>query len=429
VENPTTETRSEEVQEILSYSPGWILRWGVASILSILLLMLFVSWFVKYPDIISSRITITNSAPPVGLVARTSGKLSLYVGEGDSVKNDAYLGAIENPANVQDVVSLREELVSIRAVLTDPAKRMRFKFNRNLMVGELQPEYSNFLQCLTDDESFLRTHYHSRKTASIQRQISLCEKLTTKLTDQKEILAKELELASQKHNGDKALFDKNLISRVEWVSSENAYLTQKYALENAESNIISNNIQLQEFEKIMLDIDQQFRDTERTLLVALRESLKKLLSQITAWEQKYVLKSPIDGHVSFFKFRNNNQFVNSGNEVMTVFPASNNMIGRIFLPQAGAGKLKVGQRVNIQLDNYPYREFGIVYGEVNLISPVSRENQYCIDLRLPRGLRTSYDRILEFKHEMQGNADIITEDLRLIQRLFNQLNSILKNST
>jgi mRNA-degrading endonuclease HigB of HigAB toxin-antitoxin module len=45
---------------------------------------------------------------------------------------------------------------------------------------------------------------------------------------------------------------------------------------------------------------------------------------------------------------------------------------------------------------------------------------YTINVSLPNGLKTSYNKDLDFKAEMQGQADIITKDLRLIERIFNQ---------
>jgi response regulator RpfG family c-di-GMP phosphodiesterase len=47
-----------------------------------------------------------------------------------------------------------------------------------------------------------------------------------------------------------------------------------------------------------------------------------------------------------------------------------------------------------------------------------------LDVSLPNGINTSYDKKIEFQQEMIGNADIITEDLRLIERLFHQFKDI-----
>ena len=95
------------------------------------------------------------------------------------------------------------------------------------------------------------------------------------------------------------------------------------------------------------------------------------------------------------------------------------------LPQSGAGKVRTGQRVHIKLDNYPYNEFGLVDGYVETVSQISRENAFLLTVILPEGLTTSFQKKLEFKQEMQGIAEVVTEDLTLIDRLFYQFRSLL----
>ena len=56
--------RSEEVIEILTEVPNWMIRWGNLLFLSIILTLLLISWFVKYPDIITSEAIITTQIPP-----------------------------------------------------------------------------------------------------------------------------------------------------------------------------------------------------------------------------------------------------------------------------------------------------------------------------------------------------------------------------
>ena len=47
-------------------------------------------------------------------------------------------------------------------------------------------------------------------------------------------------------------------------------------------------------------------------------------------------------------------------------------------------------------------------------------------MSLPNILITTHDKEIEFKQEMQGVAEIITEDLRLIERVFYQFKEIFK---
>ena len=43
--NQDIEIRSEEVQEILSFVPNWMIRWGNSLFLLLIIMLLFISWF------------------------------------------------------------------------------------------------------------------------------------------------------------------------------------------------------------------------------------------------------------------------------------------------------------------------------------------------------------------------------------------------
>ena len=92
--------RSEEVQDILTKIPHWIIRWGSLVVLVILMLLFLVSWVVKYPDIITTEITITTQIPPEKLVAKTSGKIQvILIDDKAKVNKNTPLAVIENAAN------------------------------------------------------------------------------------------------------------------------------------------------------------------------------------------------------------------------------------------------------------------------------------------------------------------------------------------
>ena len=65
-------------------------------------------------------------------------------------------------------------------------------------------------------------------------------------------------------------------------------------------------------------------------------------------------------------------------------------------------------------------------GRVESISLTPRNNLYLVEVSLPKGLVTTYNKKLELKNEMSGTAEIITEDLRLIERLFYQVRAIIR---
>ena len=66
-----------------------------------------------------------------------------------------------------------------------------------------------------------------------------------------------------------------------------------------------------------------------------------------------------------------NQHINAGEVLLNIVPEETASItGKILLPAQGAGKVKVGQTVNVKFDGYPHLEFGMVRGKVKNISLV-----------------------------------------------------------
>jgi hypothetical protein len=161
--------------------------------------------------------------------------------------------------------------------------------------------------------------------------------------------------------------------------------------------------------------------------LALTEANNNLLGAIDVWELNYLVKSPIEGEITFSKFWSKNQNVAKGEIVFTVIPGKESkLLGKVQLKRIGSGKVKPGQQVNIKFDNYPYMEYGMVEGRVNRISKVPTNDNYALEVDLPKGLVSSYGVNFEFNNEIQGTAEIVTEDMRLIQRIFNPIKSLFK---
>ncbi|APZ44832.1 HlyD family secretion protein [Polaribacter reichenbachii] len=107
---------------------------------------------------------------------------------------------------------------------------------------------------------------------------------------------------------------------------------------------------------------------------------------------KYLLKSEINGKVSFLNYWSENQTVNQGDLVLTIMPKQNSgFIAKLKTPAQNLGKVRTGQLVNIKLNNYPDYEFGVLKGQIKSISEISdNEGFYTIDVDLPKKLITTY---------------------------------------
>jgi len=424
------EIRSVEVQEILGFIPHWIIRWGITVLFLVIFFVLVGSWFFKYPDIISSTIVLTTENPPATLVARTSGKIDeLFVQDNQEVREGESIAIIENATNHNHLIELKEKLQILTSFFNhfDNPLPESPQFDKNYSLGGLQSSYAGFLKSYADYRHFIELNSYRRRIDSYKAQISRHNLLYKQLELQKKILEEELNLSSQQYERTKALHKDGIISESDFGTAESTFLQKKYSFEGAKTNLANSSIRISQLEQSVLDLELQYEAEKKRLELALGQAYENLTGQIAQWEQDYLLKAPISGVVTFTKYWSINQNVKAGDKVVTIIPKEGGkLIGKVVLPIRGSGKVKVGQRVNIKFANYPHMDYGIVWGVIKSKSLVASDNFYSMEVHLPDGLLTSYNKTLEFNQEMQGIAEIITEDIRLLERIFKPIKSILE---
>ena len=143
-EHKNIELRSEEVQEVMGQIPSWIIRSGISLLFIIVIALVIGSCFFRYPDVISTQMTLTSHEPVAPLVARTSGKIcKLYVEDGEIVHSKQLLIVLENPAITDDVLLLEQELQ--RFLYTPDSLIWHLLKEKELMLGDIQNTYTDLL--------------------------------------------------------------------------------------------------------------------------------------------------------------------------------------------------------------------------------------------------------------------------------------------
>ena len=426
------ELRSDDVQEILGTPPSWILRWGITFIFMGVVMLGVVSYIVKYPDIIHAPVQITTNVPPVPVVSRSTGYLSkLLVKEGDTVKQGDLLVVMQNSANYEDVFRLEKQLKSLDS-LNDIVLRM-YEPDANLILGDLQLNYSTFVQILKEFQFKQESNYTKQSTTQIEQQIKSTNKQKQLEFEKLSSVQSNLELAKQQFARKQILYSEKAISRDQLEEGKKEIFAYEQSLKNIRSTmeeLDGRNLQLQ---KSIMELQQNSQTTNSSQYNNLVESVNQLKTAIARWKLTYLMTAPIDGKISFFNnYWAENQDIKEGVEVMAVLPlnssVNSDMVGFAELHMSGSGKVKEGQRVVIKFDSYPYQEYGVVEGKV-MQKALLPKNDKAISVRisLPQGLKTSYHKTLKFEQQMQGSGEIITEERRFIERMFDKLISVFKN--
>lgn len=421
------ELRSEDVQEILTRVPSWMIRRGSVFFLLLILGVLFLSWMIRYPDILMSEAIITTQVPPQKEYAKVSGTITaMLVNNGDTVQPRASLAVIENTANYQDVLVLQTVIDTVKIDKED----FRFPFDKLpiLFLGEMESQFATLENTYRNYRLNKELHpFDNQKIndslIASETKMRLKGLLSKQKTSQSELRFKKKELVRYKK-----LYTKGVISEQEYETKQLNYLSAKKATSDIK-------IAISQLKEGVGNATKQLQETrinstreETQLFKQTIQSYLQLKKALKDWQQKYVLQSNINGKVSFMKVWSKNQYVNNGDLVFTIIPTENSSyLAKLKTPVQNSGKIKIGQDVNIKLANYPDTEFGMLKGSLSHIALIPDiEGYYTIDVALPTNLITTYNKIIPFKQEMPATAEIITEDLRLIERFFYQFREVFK---
>jgi len=421
------ELRSTEVQEILGQIPSWIVRWGIGLIFLVVAAFMIGSFFFRYPEVIKAPIVITTENPPSYALAKSNGKITeLYVEDKQLVNPGQKLLMIENPANSNDVFEIKSKLSDFQNFLQDFDTLHYFWPDKNYLLGEVQPYFSGFLRNYKDYISFLRIDYYKRKVKLAKEELEKYRIYYNRLYIQRNLLEEELEIIVEQTGREKKLFMENVIPPSEYEKSKSALLQKRREFEQSRINLSSLDIDISNLEQEILEYELSYLENKKDLEFQLTESFFNLNSQIAWWEQSYLLKSSGYGQVSFNKYWAIDQNVSVGDKVVSIIPdLPGEIIGKINLSLKRSGKVETGQKVNIKLDNFPYMEYGMLKGKVRSISLVPSDNYYVVEINLPDSLITYHNIRLEFGQEMQGLAEIITNERSLLSRIMEPFRYII----
>ncbi len=420
--------RSEEVQEILTRVPHWMIRWGNLLILALILLLLFLSWMLKYPDTIPAQAIITTEAPLQKEQANVSEKIeAILVKEGDTVPEGTPLAILRNTANYLDVFTLKRVIDTI----TINNRQIEFPFDQLppiLELGDIQTNYATFENSYI--EYSLNKELQPYSDENLANQISLSElyRRQESILSQKKREKNALNFKKKDYDRQQELYDKGSISQQEFEQSEIEYLRFENQYKNYDTQLSQIKENISNAKKTSKGTEFNQQREEISLRNKVIQSFDQLKKSIKDWELRYLLQSDIEGRVSFSNYRFENQNVTAGDIVFIVIPIqeSSSYVAKIKAPTQNSGKIKISQKAIIKLENFPDDEFGMLEGTVDYISMLpDKDGFYLIDVKLEKRLITTYNKEIPFQQEMRGSVEIITEDLRLIERFFYQFRSLI----
>ncbi|MEO1260952.1 MAG: HlyD family efflux transporter periplasmic adaptor subunit [Bacteroidota bacterium] len=421
--------RQDDIEAIIGNPPGWTLRWGMTVLFFCMALLLTISWFVSYPDIVEAPTVLTTENPPIRLMAGASAKIiSLRTNNDEYVQQGELLGILENPANTNDVLELEALVNELNE--TDPSAYLSFDLPAGLQLGSLQRSYADFAQNFEELQYFLSQDINYQKISNLRKQIIEIERLEVSLLKQINIFEQELQLSKNSVERDSELLVQGASYILEFERTKSDYLIKKRQLENLRSGSAANQLEIRQMEAAILDLQQKQSDSQNEHIVTIKNDIQKMKGQVDEWKQKWLLIAPISGKVVLTNAWSEQQFLREGDEFLTVVPptqSAGEVIAKAQLKGPASGKVDTGMMVQIRLSGFPYQEYGVLNGSLDRIASAPSVEGYEIAITLDSGLVTSYKKEVGFRQEMDGIARIITEERSLLLRILEKIRSAFEN--
>lgn len=420
--------RSSEISEIISNKPSFLIRWGISIFMLILIGIIATCWFIQYPDIVTVNSKLTSINAPKEIKTKIDGRLvQLLTQEGKQVAANDILGFMESRAKHQEVIQLSNAIDSVQTIVAEN----KFESINNYLqyslvhLGEVQQNYQTFIQALATFKQYLINGFYSKKKAMLQEDIAYLSKLHIFLVEQKNMQDEDVKLQQENFDANESLKKDKVISALDYRGEKSKLLGKKMSLPQINAAITSNESNQHEKEKEIVELNNQIMQQQSIF----SQALNTFKAQLEDWKAKYLLIAPIAGTVSFATFLQSNQQLPINKTVCFINPANSDFYAEVYIPQNNFGKIKIGQKVMMKFPSYPYQEFGLVEGKLDFISNIPTDSGYLAKVALPIGLKTNYNKQVQFREGLTAQSEIITQNLRLLQRFFYQAKSIFKSSS
>ena len=417
--------RSDLVKEVLESPPSSLIRWGSTWAFVIVCMLLAISWFVQYPDLVQGVMRVTGGTEATAIAARTTGIIDkLMIADGKQVKENDLIATIGNTANIESIERLEAFLKELNDKLSaNPNANLTNTRLPNFEdLGELQQPFQNFAKLYTISKEYGNAGLINQRIAILNNDIEELSQQMDNMQTQLRNYQDDYKLANEELQNQTRLFDKGLISKNELRMAESKVLAKKQAVDQTYSQFSGNQIQKNQKRQEILELKRN--DVEYSS--QLKQEVGGMLEAVENWQKLYLIKALTDGKLMYNKKIQAKQTVAAGQPLFYILPENANWYGQMMVGQYNIGKLKVGQRVILKFEGYPYQEFGTMDATIASISEIPVDSAFMIKVQLPKNLETNNHKKLKVRSGMIASGEIVTEDLRLLEKIFYEIRRYVK---
>lgn len=412
---------SEDLQEIISKPPSWLLQRGITFIVLTIFMIFGLTFFIRYPEVVTVSMKFNTSNAPKVLTSKVNGNLvKILAKDGTTVEKNSDIAYLESVADHDQVLSLLDKMKKVRSGTLGLADLEYIVTPTELELGEVQNSYQNFYLSYLNYIAINKEGIYQKRKSFIQNEVRYINEQNQRIQEGFDLQKRELALAEAEYAKYQILADKKVISQLELQQKEALLLAKRQSIPQIENTIINNQSNRLSKDKEMSEINNQMFEEEKKFY----QSLNTFISDAENWKKQYVISSTSKGILIYGDFLQENQLVKMGDVLFYVNANKDDYYGEILIPQVKSSKVKVGQDVLIKVQSYPYQEYGYLRGKINYISDIPIKDSVFFSRVILT--RNEQDSVIRLKPGILADADVITEDQSIFKRIWLNLTKSLK---
>lgn len=416
--------RSEAMDELLSKRPSFLSRWSLILFSLIVIVIITIASYIRYPEAIISRSKIISVNTPKEITVLKGGKLvKLFVTNQSEVDSGQVIAFMESIGSHQEILDLPFYLDSVyQSVKNDKYKEIERLFHTQVgQLGELQRSYEEFIASYQKFLAYIGDGYYVRSILRLQEDIALLQKSKAILVQQKTLIEKDLSLSEESYSMQEKMYREKILSKLEDRIEQSKLVNKQMTIPQIQSQLLNNEAlqkeKNKEVETLVFEIGQQ-------KLFFLQE-VQTFLSQVKGWIREYVIMASTSGKINFLFPIQVGVYLENNRNLGFINPTTIGYYAETYLPQGNFGKIRIGQSVQLRFDAYPYQEFGYVSGRLSYIADIPSDSGYLAHIELPNGLITNQRQRLEYKNGLIAQSRVLVKDMKLGDRFLQEFRKVL----
>ncbi|MFD2905081.1 HlyD family secretion protein [Sphingobacterium anhuiense] len=417
-----TETvHSEDLQEIITKPPSWLLKWGISVILATIIIILNLSVFITYPEMVSVSMKFNTSNAPKVLVSKVNGNLSkILIKDGVWVEKNIDIAYMESIADHHQVLMILDRLKKLRNNEEQLIDIENLVNPTELNLGELQNSYQSFHLAYLNYKAVNKAGIFEKRKNFVQNEVQNIDEQKSRIEQTYELQQKELRLAESEYEKYKILAYKKVISQSELEQKESLLLSKRQTIPLIENTLLSNQINRMSKGKEISELSNQIFEERKKFF----QAVNTFITDAENWKRQYVISSLSSGILIYGDFLQENQLVKVNDVLFYINANKDDYYGEVLIPQGASSRVKKNQDVLIKVKSYPYQEYGYLKGKVTYISDIPiRDSIFFSKVDI---IRSVQDSSIKLKPGLRADAEIITDNQSIFKRIWLNLTKNLK---